>query len=194
MSHPSFPRFTDHARKVFQLANQEARRLNHDYIGTGHVLLGLVLEGTGVAANTLTNLNLDLRTIRQDVEKARQKRSPICSIGILPQTPKVENVIEYAAREARSLNHNYVGTEHILLGLLREQESVAAEVLMNHGLTLEQARTEIQRLLRQPEQDSGEEHRLPQRGPFKIVSVVTALIAAIAVLMISLFIWILLNR
>lgn len=194
MSQPLFPRFTDDARKVFQLANQEARRLNHDYIGTGHVLLGLVLEGTGVAANALTNLNLDLRTIRQDVEQARQKRSPICSIGNLPQTPKVENVIEYAAREARSLNHNYVGTEHILLGLLREQESVAAEVLMNRGLTSEQARTEIERLLRQPEQDSGEQHGLQRRGRSRIVAFIMALIAAEVVILMCLFIWILLNR
>ena len=191
MSQPLFPRFSDRARNVFQLANQEARRLNHDYVGTGHVLLGLVLEGTGVAANTLTNLNLDLRMIRKDVEKARQKRSPICSIGNLPQTPKVENVIEYAVEEARSVNHNDVGTEHILLGLLREQESVAAEVLMNLGVSLEQVRAEIQRILGNAEQDSGEKHGLQQPKPSRIV-LVTVGIAVVAVIVVT--VWILLNR
>jgi ATP-dependent Clp protease ATP-binding subunit ClpC len=142
-----YERFTDRARKVMQLANQEAQRFNHEYIGTEHILLGLVKEGSGVAANVLKNLDVDLRKIRLEVEKLVQSGPEMVTMGKLPQTPRAKKVIEYSMEEARNLNHNYVGTEHILLGLLREQEGVAAQVLMNLGLKLEDVRDEVLNLL-----------------------------------------------
>jgi ATP-dependent Clp protease ATP-binding subunit ClpC len=142
-----YERFTDRARKVMQLANQEAQRFNHEYIGTEHVLLGLIKEGSGVAANVLKNLDVDLRKIRLEVEKLVQSGPDMVTMGKLPQTPRAKKVIEYSMEEARQLNHNYVGTEHILLGLLREQEGVAAQVLMNLGLKLEEVREEVLNLL-----------------------------------------------
>jgi ATP-dependent Clp protease ATP-binding subunit ClpC len=142
-----YERFTDRARKVMQLANQEAQRFNHEYIGTEHILLGLVKEGSGVAANVLKNLEVDLRKIRLEVEKLVQSGPEMVTVGKLPQTPRAKKVIEYSMEEARNLNHSYVGTEHILLGLLREQEGVAAQVLMNLGLKLEDVREEVLNLL-----------------------------------------------
>lgn len=150
-----YERFTDRARKVMQLANQEAQRFNHEYIGTEHILLGLVKEGSGVAANVLKNLDVDLRKIRMEVEKIVQSGPDMVTMGKLPQTPRAKKVIEYAVEEARNLNHNYVGTEHLLLGLLREQEGVAAQVLMNLGLKLEDVREEVLNLLGH-NMDSGE--------------------------------------
>lgn len=142
-----YERFTDRARKVMQLANQEAQRFNHEYIGTEHMLLGLVKEGTGVAANVLKNLDVDLRKIRLEVEKLVQSGPEMITMGKLPQTPRAKKVIEYSMEEARQLAHNFVGTEHILLGLLREQEGVAAQVLMNLGMKLEDVREEVLNLL-----------------------------------------------
>ncbi|MEZ6072175.1 MAG: ATP-dependent Clp protease ATP-binding subunit [Pirellulales bacterium] len=142
-----YERFTERARKVMQLANQEAQRFNHEYIGTEHILLGLIKEGSGVAANVLKNLDIDLRKIRLEVEKIVQSGPEMVTMGKLPQTPRAKKVIEYSMEEARNLNHNYVGTEHILLGLLREQEGVAAQVLMNLGLKLEEVREEVLNLL-----------------------------------------------
>src|SRR6266446_4588290 len=127
-----YERFTDRARKVMQLANQEAQRFNHEYIGTEHILLGLVKEGSGVAANVLKNLDIDLRKIRLEVEKIVLAGPDVVTMGRLPQTPRAKRI----------LDHNYVGTEHLLLGLLREQEGVAAQALMNLGLTLEDVRAE----------------------------------------------------
>ena len=142
-----YERFTERARKVMQLANQEAQRFNHEYIGTEHMLLGLVKEGNGVAANVLKNLGVDLRKIRLEVEKLVQSGPEMVTIGKLPQTPRAKKVIEYSMEEARNLAHSFVGTEHILLGLLREQEGVAAQVLMNLGLKLEEVREEVLNLL-----------------------------------------------
>ncbi|MEE9212433.1 MAG: ATP-dependent Clp protease ATP-binding subunit [Phycisphaeraceae bacterium] len=142
-----FERFTDRARKVMALANQEAQRFNHEYIGTEHILLGLVKEGSGVGANVLKNLDVDLRKVRLEVEKLVKSGPDMVTMGKLPQTPRAKKVIEYAIEEARNLNHNYVGTEHLLLGLLREHEGVAAQVLMNLGLKLEEVREEVLNLL-----------------------------------------------
>ncbi len=151
-----YERFTDRARKVMQLANQEAQRFNHEYIGTEHILLGLVKEGSGVAANVLKNLDIDLRKIRLEVEKIVQSGPDMVTMGKLPQTPRAKKVIEYSIEEARNLGHNYVGTEHLLLGLLREQEGVAAQVLMNLGLKLEDVREEVLNLLgHNPEASEG---------------------------------------
>jgi ATP-dependent Clp protease ATP-binding subunit ClpC len=142
-----FERFTDRARKVMALANQEAQRFNHEYIGTEHILLGLVKEGSGVGANVLKNLDVDLRKVRLEVEKLVRAGPEMVTMGKLPQTPRAKKVIEYAIEEARNLNHNYVGTEHILLGLLREHDGVAAQVLMNLGLKLDDVREEVLNLL-----------------------------------------------
>ena len=142
-----FERFTDRARKVMALANQEAQRFNHEYIGTEHVLLGLVKEGSGVGANVLKNLDVELRKVRMEVEKLVKSGPDMVTMGKLPQTPRAKKVIEYAIEEARSLNHNYVGTEHLLLGLLREQDGVAAQVLLNLGLKLDDVRDEVLNLL-----------------------------------------------
>jgi ATP-dependent Clp protease ATP-binding subunit ClpC len=164
-----YERFTDRARKVMQLANQEAQRFNHEYIGTEHILLGLVKEGSGVAANVLKNLDIDLRKIRLEVEKIVQSGPDMVTMGKLPQTPRAKKVIEYSIEEARNLNHNYVGTEHLLLGLLREQEGVAAQVLMNLGLKLEDVREEVLNLLghnMDPSEGSGGE-RTAAKGKSK---------------------------
>ena len=142
-----FERFTDRARKVMALANQEAQRFNHEYIGTEHILLGLVKEGSGVGATVLKNLDVDVKKLRMEVEKLVKTGPDMVTMGKLPQTPRAKKVIEYAIEEARSLNHNYVGTEHILLGLLRETEGIAAQVLMNLGLKLEDVRQEVLNLL-----------------------------------------------
>jgi ATP-dependent Clp protease ATP-binding subunit ClpC len=164
-----YERFTDRARKVMQLANQEAQRFNHEYIGTEHILLGLVKEGTGVAANVLKNLDIDLRKIRMEVEKIVQAGPDMVTMGKLPQTPRAKKVIEYSIEEARNLNHNYVGTEHLLLGLLREQEGVAAQVLMNLGLKLEDVREEVLNLLghNSMEQESSGGERTANKGKSK---------------------------
>lgn len=126
-----YEKFTDRARKVIQLANQEAMRFNHEYIGTEHVLLGLVKEGSGVASYALKELGLDLRKIRLEIEKVVQSGPEIVMVGKLPHTPRTKRVIENAIEEARKLNHNYVGTEHILLGLCKEEDTVAANIMDN---------------------------------------------------------------
>jgi ATP-dependent Clp protease ATP-binding subunit ClpC len=144
-----YERFTDRARKVMQLANREAQRFNHEYIGTEHILLGLVKEGSGVAANALKNLEIDLHKIRLEVEKIVQPGPDMVTVAKFPHRPQAKKVIEYSIEEARSLNHDYVSTEHLLLGLLREQEGVAAQVLMNLGLKLEDVRGAVLNLLGQ---------------------------------------------
>src|SRR5512136_208998 len=160
-----FERFTDRARKVMALANQEAQRFNHEYIGTEHILLGLVKEGSGVGANVLKNLDVDLRKVRLEVEKLVKSGPDMVTMGKLPQTPRAKKVIEYAIEEARSLNHNYVGTEHILLGLLRESEGIAAQVLMNLGLKLEDVRQEVLNLLGAGVEDAPSDLGLKMGGP-----------------------------
>ena len=142
-----YAQFTDKARKVMELANQEALRLNHEYIGTEHILLGLIGEGTGVGANILKNLDIDLQKVRRQVELIIQRGPHPIAEAKLPLTPRAKKVLEYAVEEARALGHNYVGTEHLLLGLVRENEGVAAQVLMNLGLRLEHVREEVLNLL-----------------------------------------------
>ncbi len=141
-----YEKFTDRARKVMQLANQEARRLNHEYIGTEHILLGLLKEGLGVGANVLKNQRVDLERMRLEIEKIAQSGPDLVLGWEMLQTPRARKVIEYAIGEARSFNDKHVGTEHLLLGLLSEWEGVAAQVLMNFGLTLADARQELLRI------------------------------------------------
>ena len=138
-----FNRFTERARKVIILAKEEARRFNHDYIGTEHILLGLIREGEGVAAAVLQKMGMDLETIRLEVEKFVQPGPTTQILGDIPFTPRAKKALELAAEEARELGHNYIGTEHILLGLIREGESVASQVLLNLGLDLDRVRNEV---------------------------------------------------
>ncbi len=144
---PMFNRFTERARKVILLAKEEAKRFNHDYIGTEHILLGLVREGEGVAAAVLASFGLSSDKVRLEVEKLVQPGPATVVSGDLPFTPKAKKVIELAMDEARALGHNYIGTEHLLLGLIREGEGVASQVLMNLGLELEKVREEVMNLL-----------------------------------------------
>ena len=142
-----FNRFTERARKVILLAKEEAKRFNHDYIGTEHILLGLVREGEGVAAVVLQKMGLSLQQIRLEVEKIVKAGPTTVISGDIPFTPKAKKAIELSGEEARSLGHNYIGTEHILLGLIREGEGVASQVLMNLGLDLDKVKQEIAELL-----------------------------------------------
>ncbi len=142
-----FNRFTERARKVIVFAKEEARRFNHDYIGTEHLLLGLIREGEGVAAAVLQKLGLDLETIRIEVEKLVQPGPQTQVIGDIPFTPRSKKALELSAEEARALGHNYIGTEHILLGLIKEGEGMAYRVLLNLGLDLGKVRNEVMELL-----------------------------------------------
>ncbi len=142
-----YQNFTENARKVMSLANKEALRFNHDYVGTEHVLLGLIRVGTGVAAHVLRNLNVDSRSIRLEVEKMVPPGPETMTMSQLPFTPRAKKVLELSVEEAHALGHNYVGTEHLLLGLLRENDGVAARVLMNLGLKLDRVRQEVLNLV-----------------------------------------------
>ncbi len=144
-----FNRFTERARKVIILAKEEARRFNHDYIGTEHILLGLIREGEGVASAILQNMGLSLDKIRLEIEKLVQPGPTTVVSGDVPFTPRAKRVIELSMEEARQLGHNYIGTEHLLLGLLREGEGVAAQVLLGLGLDLNKLRSEVMELLGQ---------------------------------------------
>ena len=142
-----FNRFTERARKVIVYAKEEARRFNHDYIGTEHLLLGLIREGEGVAAAVLQKLGLDLETIRLEVEKLVQPGPQTQVMGDIPFTPRSKKALELSAEEARALGHNYIGTEHLLLGLVKEGEGMAYRVLLNLGLDLGKLRNEVMELL-----------------------------------------------
>ncbi|MBP6443815.1 MAG: ATP-dependent Clp protease ATP-binding subunit [Gemmatimonadales bacterium] len=140
--------FTDRVRKVLQMAREEAARLHHEYVGTEHILLGLIREGEGVAAAVLTNLGVELEDVQQKIEETVKKGKAASAAGPeLPYTSRAKKVLELAMVEARELNHSYVGTEHLLLGLLKEEKGIAAQVLTDAGISLEQARSETLRLL-----------------------------------------------
>ncbi|MHC4295387.1 MAG: Clp protease N-terminal domain-containing protein, partial [Planctomycetota bacterium] len=139
--------FTDRVRKVLAMAREEAIRLQHDYVGTEHILLGLIREGEGVAAAVLLNLNVDLDQIQERTEEQVRKGKAGATMGELPYTSRAKKVLEFAVAEARELSHSYVGTEHLLLGLLREEKGVAAQVLESLGVTLEGAREQTLKLL-----------------------------------------------
>src|SRR5476651_2731698 len=135
--------FTPRAQQVLALARKEADRFNHNYVGTEHLLLGLIKLGQGVAVNVLQKMGLDLETVRMEVEKQIGTGPETKMVGNIPYTPRVKKVLALAGKEAKSLNHSYVGTEHILLGLLREGEGVAARVLKNLEVDIERTRNEI---------------------------------------------------
>src|ERR1700716_1796148 len=151
-----FDKFTERARKVLQLAQEEAQRFNHNYIGTEHLLLGLVREGEGVAAKVLGNLGVELNKVRSAVEFiiGRGDRTVLGEIGL---TPRAKKVIELAVDEARRLSHHYIGTEHLLLGMVREGEGIAAGVLESLGVNLEKVRTQTIQVLSTSSGDA--EHR-----------------------------------
>jgi ATP-dependent Clp protease ATP-binding subunit ClpC len=138
-----YERFTDRARRVMQLANQEAQRFNQQYLGTEHVLLGLAKEGSGVAANVLKAQGIDLRALRVEVERLTPTVPDTVTMGKLPHSPRAKRVVELAMEEARALGHNYVGTEHLLLGLVRLSESGAGQALANLGMTPERVRAGV---------------------------------------------------
>src|SRR5712671_5979166 len=141
-----FERFTDRARRVVVLAQEEARMLNHNYIGTEHILLGLIHEGEGVAAKSLESLGISLEGVRSQVEEIIGQGQQAPS-GHIPFTPRAKKVLELSLREALQLGHNYIGTEHILLGLIREGEGVAAQVLVKLGADLSRVRQQVIQLL-----------------------------------------------
>jgi ATP-dependent Clp protease ATP-binding subunit ClpC len=141
-----FERFTDRARRVVVLAQEEARMLNHNYIGTEHILLGLIHEGEGVAAKALESLEISLEAVRQQVEEIIGQGQQAPS-GHIPFTPRAKTVLELSLRESLQLGHNYIGTEHILLGLIREGEGVAAQVLVRLGADLNRVRQQVIQLL-----------------------------------------------
>ncbi len=141
-----FDRFTERARKVLQFAQEEAQRLQHNYIGTEHLLLGLVREGEGLAAKVLISLGVELESVRKAVEDiiGRGNHPVYGEVGL---TPRAKKVVELAVDEARCLNHHYIGTEHLLLGLIREGEGIGAGVLENFGLNLQDVRAKTMQLL-----------------------------------------------
>jgi ATP-dependent Clp protease ATP-binding subunit ClpC len=150
--------FTERVRKVLQMAREEAQRLHHEYVGTEHILLGLIREGEGVAAAVLQNLNVDLDDVQQKIEETVKKgKAAQTTAPDLPYTSRAKKVLELAMSEARELSHSYVGTEHLLLGLLREEKGIAAQVLTDAGVNLDAARAETLRLLgtEMPPQGSG---------------------------------------
>jgi ATP-dependent Clp protease ATP-binding subunit ClpA len=151
-----FDKFTERARRVLTYAHEEARRFNHNYIGTEHILLGLTRLKEGVANHVLANLGVDLNTVRSSVEFiiGRGERAVVDEIGL---TPRAKKVIELAVDEARRMKHHYIGTEHLLLGLVREGEGVAAGVLESFGVSLKRVRAEMMRVLSHP--------RPPERQP-----------------------------
>ena len=154
-----FDRFTQRARNVLTLAQEEAQRLRHNYIGTEHLLLGLVREGNGLAAGVLMEMGVDLREIRNRIEAiiGRGDRIVLGEIGL---TPRAKKVIELAVDEARRLNHHYVGTEHLLLGLIREGDGIGADVLKGLGVDLNSVRLEVMRAIA----------HLPTKGPVRRVA------------------------
>jgi ATP-dependent Clp protease ATP-binding subunit ClpC len=146
VSCPSYnerPAMTD--KRILKLAEQEAQRFNHEYVGTEHLLLGLLRDDSGAAARTLKNLGVNLRQVRLEVEKILQAGPDMVSMGRLPFTPRAKMAMEYAIEESRNLKDERVGSEHLLLGLLRETEGVAAVVLLNLGVDFEALRAEVLR-------------------------------------------------
>jgi ATP-dependent Clp protease ATP-binding subunit ClpC len=149
-----FERFTDRARRVVVQAQEEARALGHNYVGTEHVLLGLIHEGSGVAAKVLESLGISQETVRQRVTDAvdQGKQAPS---GHIPFTPRAKKLLELALQESRALGHNYIGTEHILLGLIHEGDGVAAQVLTELGADLNGAREQVIRILEEYRREHG---------------------------------------
>ena len=156
-----FERFTERARQVVVLAQEEARILKHNYIGTEHILLGLLREEEGLAARVLESLDITVERVRAQVVRIVGSGEEVTS-GQIPFTPRAKKVLELALREALSLGHNYIGTEHILLGLVRENEGVAARILLDFDADSEKIRNEVIRMLSGPGGRQGQRRRRPR--------------------------------
>ncbi|MDF1729207.1 MAG: Clp protease N-terminal domain-containing protein, partial [Sulfitobacter sp.] len=159
-----FDRFTDRAKKVMNFARQEAQRFNHEYLGTEHILLGLIKEGDGVAAHVLKNMGIDMTKIRMEIEKIVKTGPSMVTMGQLPFTQMAKKVLELSMEEASSLSHNYIGTEHLLLGLIKENEGIAAQVLQNLGVKLEDVREEVLDFLGADSIEDTEEASISEEG------------------------------
>jgi carboxymethylenebutenolidase len=158
--------FTERVRKVLAMAREQSARLHHEYVGTEHILLGLIAEGEGVAATVLDDLSVDVDKLRQQIEDVVQQGRANASTGPdLPYTSRAKKVLELAMSEARELSHSYVGTEHLLLGLLREEKGIAAQILVAAGVTTERARQEVRRILGSPDTAEANRTRLLARTP-----------------------------
>lgn len=168
-----FDKFTERARTVLTLAQEEAHRLHHNYIGTEHLLLGLVGEGGGLAAQVLTKMDVDLAVVRDKVEAiiGRGKHGKQVPSGPIGLTPRAKKVLELAVDEARRLNHHYIGTEHLLLGLIREGEGIGAGVLEELGIGLQRVRREVMLALEKP--FIGNRSRRPTVVIFTTIAIVT---------------------
>src|ERR1700731_2558841 len=175
-----FERFTDRARRVVVLAQDEARMLNHNYIGTEHILLGLIDEGEGVAAEALESLGISLDAVRQQVEEiiGRGQEAPS---GHIPFTPRAKKVLEFSLRESLQLGHDYIGTEHILLGLLREGDGLAAQILVALGADLAGVREQVLRQLAgQPPERLEQRPSVRAVGPSGVLEGIVSRLDAIA--------------
>ena len=159
-----FDRFTDRAKKVMNFARQEAQRFNHEYLGTEHILLGLIKEGDGVAAHVLKNMGIDMTKIRMEIEKIVKTGPSMVTMGQLPFTQMAKKVLELSMEEASSLSHNYIGTEHLLLGLIKENEGIAAQVLQNLGVKLEDVREEVLDFLGADSIEDSEDASISEEG------------------------------
>src|SRR5712675_1891087 len=162
MSDEAMNNFTPRAQQVLALARKEADRFNHNFVGTEHLLLGLIKLGQGVAVNVLRKMGLDLEIVRMEVEKQVGTGPDEKMVGNIPYTPRVKKVLALAAKESRALNHTYVGTEHILLGILREADGVAARVLRNLDVDVEQTRQAILNELDPNFKESSVEYVVPE--------------------------------
>ena len=142
-----FERFSDRARKIFAIAHQEARRYNHEYIGTEHIAIGMIREGGGIALMALRNLGVEPAKIETEIRNQLKFGPDMITMGKLPQTPRLKKVVEYAVEAAKEMGHQYVGTEHILIGLLGERDGTGGAALLAAGLTVEKVKVEVARLL-----------------------------------------------
>jgi ATP-dependent Clp protease ATP-binding subunit ClpC len=161
-----FKRFTERARRVIILAREEAERHHHEYLGTEHILLGMLKDGGGIAITVLQKVGLSVDQIRLEVERHLPRNANSLIVGEIPFTPKAKKVLEYAVEEARLMGHNYIGTEHLLLGLLKEKEGIAAKVLNNLGVRLVETREKILNLLQEPATKTKEKSKTPALDEF----------------------------
>ncbi|MBI3016344.1 MAG: ATP-dependent Clp protease ATP-binding subunit ClpC, partial [Candidatus Tectomicrobia bacterium] len=161
-----FKRFTERARKVIILAREEAERYQHEYLGTEHILLGILKDGGGIAITVMQKLGADLKQVRLEIERHLPKSLNTTIVGDIPFTPRAKKVLEYAVEEARLMGHNYIGTEHLLLGLIKEKEGVASKVLNSLGVHLIEARELTLNLLQEPVSQTKEKTKTPALDEF----------------------------
>jgi len=161
-----FKRFTERARRVIILAREEAERHHHEYLGTEHILLGMLKDGGGIAITVLQKAGLSIDQIRMEVERHLPRNANALIVGEIPFTPKAKKVLEYGVEEARLMGHNYIGTEHLLLGLLKEKEGIAAKVLNALGIRLVETREKILNLLQEPTTKTKEKSKTPALDEF----------------------------